>query len=267
MYPGRTRIELFARGEPREGWKTWGIESMPDTAATIEELPVLEEDEDLRRFQIFGRPAFQNEAPKIYNVWNFNKVDLRLGQLHPGQIPGQIAMNVLMNRHCLAYDLDPKRTDTKNWDVRNGLPPEAGNCDLVFLDPPYWFLKKDEYSKDSISSLSPDEFLKVMETVAISSYKMLKPGGCVALVMEPLMDESWEYMLDFPVDCINIFREVGFIQRQRISVPLSSQVKSAHTVAVFKKKKELLTLNRDLIIFRKPVIEEAEDNNDNEEGN
>lgn len=26
MYPGRTRIELFARGEAREGWKTWGLE-------------------------------------------------------------------------------------------------------------------------------------------------------------------------------------------------------------------------------------------------
>jgi N6-adenosine-specific RNA methylase IME4 len=28
MYPGRTRIELFARGElQREGWKTWGMEA------------------------------------------------------------------------------------------------------------------------------------------------------------------------------------------------------------------------------------------------
>jgi N6-adenosine-specific RNA methylase IME4/ParB-like chromosome segregation protein Spo0J len=27
MYPGRSKIELFARGEAREGWKTWGLEA------------------------------------------------------------------------------------------------------------------------------------------------------------------------------------------------------------------------------------------------
>jgi N6-adenosine-specific RNA methylase IME4 len=27
MYPGRTRLEMFARGEAREGWKTWGLEA------------------------------------------------------------------------------------------------------------------------------------------------------------------------------------------------------------------------------------------------
>ena len=32
MYPNRIRIELFARGKPREGWKTWGLET------TTEEL-------------------------------------------------------------------------------------------------------------------------------------------------------------------------------------------------------------------------------------
>jgi N6-adenosine-specific RNA methylase IME4 len=32
MYPGRSRIELFAKGEPREGWKTWGLEATAATA-------------------------------------------------------------------------------------------------------------------------------------------------------------------------------------------------------------------------------------------
>jgi N6-adenosine-specific RNA methylase IME4 len=32
MYPSRARIELFARGKPREGWTTWGLET------TTEEL-------------------------------------------------------------------------------------------------------------------------------------------------------------------------------------------------------------------------------------
>lgn len=27
MYPGRTRIEMFARGKPRDGWTAWGLEA------------------------------------------------------------------------------------------------------------------------------------------------------------------------------------------------------------------------------------------------
>ena len=27
MYPGRTRLEMFARGEAREGWRSWGLEA------------------------------------------------------------------------------------------------------------------------------------------------------------------------------------------------------------------------------------------------
>ena len=38
MYPGRTRIELFARGKPREGWKTWGLETTTEETTTTEKL-------------------------------------------------------------------------------------------------------------------------------------------------------------------------------------------------------------------------------------
>jgi N6-adenosine-specific RNA methylase IME4 len=27
MYPGRKCLEMFARGKPRNGWKTWGLEA------------------------------------------------------------------------------------------------------------------------------------------------------------------------------------------------------------------------------------------------
>jgi len=36
------------------------------------------------------------EDPPTYNVWNFNRCDPRFGQKHPGQIPGQIVVNLLL---------------------------------------------------------------------------------------------------------------------------------------------------------------------------
>jgi N6-adenosine-specific RNA methylase IME4 len=122
MYPERTRIELFARGEPRNGWDSWGLEAKIHNAlannnnnnntASLEqeekphhseeqedeeeEEEEQEEDSDLARFRSFGRPIFQNDSPRLYNYMNFVKVDPRLGRAdYPGNIAGQIVMNVL----------------------------------------------------------------------------------------------------------------------------------------------------------------------------
>jgi len=40
--------------------------------------------------------AGQSETPPIYNVWNFSICDPRFGQKHPGQIPGQAILNLLL---------------------------------------------------------------------------------------------------------------------------------------------------------------------------
>ncbi|GAI37493.1 unnamed protein product, partial [marine sediment metagenome] len=56
---------------------------------------VLEGKEDLERFKLFGKSKHGNDEPKLYNVWNFLDRDPRLGQEWGGNVPGQIAMNVL----------------------------------------------------------------------------------------------------------------------------------------------------------------------------
>jgi ParB family transcriptional regulator, chromosome partitioning protein len=240
----------------------------------------LEGKTDLDRFAMFGKAEYQNDAPRVYNVWNFMQLDPRLGQKHPGQIPGQIAMNVLyyytkpgdmvidpmagggstidackiMGRKCLAYDIKPMREDIKEWDATTkSFPEEARGCNLVFLDPPYGFLMKKEYSEQSISSLPIDKFLEAMEKIIKASYEVLAPNGHIALVMSGLTDENFEYFIDLPADCINIFKAVGFKQHQRIGVPIPPAVKSALDVHHFKKKKMLLNLNRDLVIFQSCV--------------
>jgi DNA modification methylase len=251
--------------------------------------------DDLERFARFGKLEYHNEAPMTYNVWNFVKADLRLGLDHPGQIPGQIAMNVLyyytslgslvvdpmagggstidackvMGRRCLAYDVKPTRPDIGEWDIyrEQALPPQVrSSCypDLIFLDPPYGFIMRGKYSEKSLSSLSTEEFLKAMEVIARVCYDNLKGdrkkgdekdggggGSHVALIIQGISDERQKYFIDLPFRCTSIFEKAGFRQRQRISVPVSTQSKSALDVARFQKMKEQLNINRDLIIFVK----------------
>ena len=90
----------------------------------------------------------------------------RFGSKYPGRLPGQNILNLLYyfteegdlildpfagsgttidavkfygGRKVLAYDLRPTRPDINNWDVTEGLPPEAprGEVKLIILDPPY----------------------------------------------------------------------------------------------------------------------------------
>jgi N6-adenosine-specific RNA methylase IME4 len=297
MYPGRSCIEMFARGEAREGWTVWGMETAAiiggtaamtttittDTTTVVQnnnDNPDEEEDPDLARFRKFGRPAFQNDKPKKENHWFFHRVDPRLGQKHPGQIPGQAVMNILyyyteegdlvvdpfagrgstidackvMERRYLAYDIKPMRPDIKEWDITKGFPEEANGCKLIYLDPPYWNLMAHLYVKESISSMSLEDFMKAMRKLAQDCYQVLKPGGegYVALVMMPITDEKYTgKFLDIPFMCSKEFEAVGFEEAQRISMPLPFSTKSVFDVLKINMKRGLmLDTNRDLIIFR-----------------
>jgi len=73
----------------------------------------------------------------------------------------------IMQRRCLAYDIKPPRGDIRAHDIRKGYPEESMNCDLIFLDAPYWRLQKENYSEESVSNLSYRDWLSsFMETLA-----------------------------------------------------------------------------------------------------
>ena len=248
---------------------------------------LLQDKNDLERFEIFGKSEYQNALQRIYNVWNFTACDPRLGDEHPGRIPGQIAMNVLyyfteqgdlvvdpmagggstvdaclvMGRKCRAYDIRNEwefkgakysRKDIIIRDLSDGFTDECKECDLIFLDPPYWRLEREFYAKESVSESALDEWRQFMRKVATDSYLTVKEGGYVALVIEAFLDEkvTGEF-LDLPFECLGWFKDAGFKQVQRISIPMPSQIKSELDVVRYKKKKVMLDLNRDLIIFRK----------------
>ncbi|MDD5338155.1 MAG: DNA methyltransferase [Dehalococcoidales bacterium] len=217
------------------------------------------------------------QSLQFYNVWNFPKCDSNYGLNFPGRIPGQIIENLLyyytqpfdividpmsgggttldvcksMHRRYQAYDIKPVREDIQQHDISQGFPDKARGCNLIILDPPYWRLKDKEYSNESISAKSYDEWLGFMGSLVKNCNKVLRPAGYVALIIEAFFDEKINGgFLDLTFDCVNLFNTSGFNEVQRISIPMPTQIKSHHDIEYAKQKRILLDLNRDLVIFR-----------------
>jgi ParB family chromosome partitioning protein len=251
--------------------------------APVEEELIVGERPPVEQGGLFTTGFEVEFKPRVYNVWNFSMCDDRFGmKSYPGRIPGQIVQNLLyyytgendlvvdpmagsgttidvcklMNRRHLAYDLAPARDDIIQRDIRSGFPKEAENCQLIFLDPPYWRLQKEAYdelsSGQSTSALSYEEWLRWMKGLAKECFRVVRRKGVVTLLIQPFLDERVTgKFLDFPFTCSQFFLEEGFTEIQRISVPMPSEIKSAQDVLYAKGKRIMLDLNRDLIVFTK----------------
>jgi DNA-binding XRE family transcriptional regulator len=262
----KTDIELLGKG-----YKIEDIASKMDCG----DIPLLwgislkDQTDDYVKMVKFGC------EPKIYNVWGFQDRDTRLGVKMPANIPGQIAMNVIcrhtkpnnlvvdpmagggstidaclvMGRKCRAYDVEPNkyitnptetRKDIIKNDITQGLPERAKNCDLMFLDPPYYNMVFDLY-KDI------DDFYGFVRKLAEVTDFNLKKGGCVAYIIQD-MTEKGTYCLSG--ESYKIFSE-KFNYVEHISVPLATEQFLPQQVIKAKADHHLLGSNRDLYIFRK----------------
>jgi hypothetical protein len=95
----------------------------------------------------------------------------------------------VMSRKCRMYDVNPVREDMIKHDlVRQGLPKEAENADLIFFDPPYYKKKRKEYGLQSISSQSRTKYLQVFERAADAFAR--KKVKKVVLLISNYDDES-----------------------------------------------------------------------------
>lgn len=222
----------------------------------------------------------QTEQPPIYNVWNYASCDPRFGQDYPGRIPGQAIVNLLLwltdpfdvvvdpmagggttidvcrylLRRYYCSDIDPKRPEIKKWDIRKGYPRFPQKPDFIILDPPYWRLKRDEYSGDGAAIGSYEEWLAFMKKLAKDSFKTLKPGGHLALFVESFLDErETGKFLFLDHDCLGLFQECGFEGIQEISLNMPSQIKSFRDVTYAKSKGILLDLKREVFVFRRTL--------------
>jgi len=218
------------------------------------------------------------EQPPIYNVWNYGSCDPRFGQKHPGQIPGQAVLNLLLwltepfdlvidpmtgggttidvckytLRRYRCFDIDPKRPDIERHDIRQGYPKLPRKPKFILLDPPYWRLKRDEYSTNSAAIGSYHDWLGFMRKLAGDTYRVLKPNGYIALFIESFFDErETGKFLFLNRDCLNLFEGVGFEGIQEIAVNMPSQIKSFRDVKYAKSRGILLDLKREVFVFRK----------------
>ncbi len=244
-------------------------------------------------------PKALDKLLKYENIWSFGRLDKNFGIEHPGQIPGQVLVNVIyhyLNKSaviidpmagggtthdvceffnniegdneeqttfleadpydlkCHSYDLNPRRDFIVE---RNALEDKwpHNSADLVFLDPPYYSMMKDDYVPNAFTE-SRESFFGAIDKIVSKSYDALKDGGLCALIIQPQTEkdlEEGEVCIDLPFGCYKLM-EKYFKPFNRIQVPLSSQQFSSTDVAQVKKhenRRRLLGIARDLIIMRK----------------
>jgi len=238
---------------------------------------ILKEKPDLNRFRIFGKSEYSNDQPKIYDVWNFMKKDPRFATDYPGFCFGQVLMNILyrwsnqgelivdpmagggstldacliMGRKGLGYDIKPSRIDIKQNDLREGYPEEAVNCDLVFLDPPYYKKKEEDYNCPEIYE-DRGSHLNFIQKLVEDTYLTLKDGGHAALLYSNYYDYETPEDSILTAELYGYFKEAGFKGVATIQTPLNGNAQyQAHDVDTAKDEEKLLAISRDLYVFKK----------------
>lgn len=217
--------------------------------------------------------------PKVYNIWNFAGRNPNFGLEYPGNIPGEIALNVIhyytnendliidpmagggstidackfLDRKCLAYDINCVREDIKYNDITKGFPEETKDCDLIFLDPPYFNLKSKDYIPESVSSLELNHFREFVNKLAEDCYETIKESGIVTYIIQNYYVKfaSIDEYVDFIDEGIQSFKRAGFKLVNRINCPQTSQVYQPQDVKKAQEQKGMLNLIRDLSIFKK----------------
>jgi hypothetical protein len=217
--------------------------------------------------------------PTPYDVWPFRH-DRAFGIPHPGSIPPAIVAHTLhyytapgalvvdpmagggttldvcesMGRRCLAYDLHPMRPEIARHDVRNGFPPEASGCDLLFCDPPYHTMRARQYGEGGVDAIPLPSWKDFLALLANAALGILRPGGFIALLVanqtEKDLPAGWGY-LDHAYLAYQALFAAGFLPERRISCPMDGAYLPQH-VRRARADGRMLGQVRDLIVMRKP---------------
>lgn len=215
------------------------------------------------------------DLPQIYNLWTFPS--LSEDQLkYPGQLPKGLLENLLwyhtkpfdivydpfagsgvmidvckqMLRRYQVSDIYPIIDEIKKHDITKGFLDWLVKPDFIFLDPPYWSMKKGDYSKDetNLANLPLDRFYKEIEKIASESKKVLREGEHVAIIASASQEEGKVY--DHVLVFYEIFRK-RFEYVNRYIVPYPKEQVSAAQVEQAKRGKYCLKIYRDLLVFKR----------------
>jgi len=219
--------------------------------------------------------------PKVFNVWSFPVCDPRFGvEGYPWRIPGQIVQNVLYYftkskrekivdpmagsgttwdvckhmgyENCLCYDIEAeainklrkkhgKEACVRFNDIREGLPEEAKNADLIFLDPNYYNMLSDQFK-------NVEDFLSFLEETAKVCYDSVKPGGRVVILMADNTKGEFIYLRG---KTYKIFSQLFGEPITVISVPFATEQASQKEMLNARDARKLLGRDRTLFVFKK----------------
>jgi ParB family transcriptional regulator, chromosome partitioning protein len=216
--------------------------------------------------------------PTPYDVWACRH-DHAFGIPHPGSVPPALIAHALhyfsptdglvvdpmagggttidvsasMGRRCLAYDLHPVRPDIQRLDIKDGLPIEARECDLLFLDPPYHTMMAGRYEQACAADTPFTEWIAFLTLLGQIAQDSLKSGGHVALLLANQTEKDLPVGVGY-IDHVflgyHALKSAGLRPIRRISCPMSGYYLPQH-VRRARSDGRLLGQVRDLLVMQK----------------
>jgi len=157
------------------------------------------------------------------------------------------------SRLDFSWEGDPPYARVKLYhgDARNLDGIDSESVDLVATHPPYADIIKygsrDSWQGD-LSRLGVREYLAEMGRVAEELYRVLKPGGILAIMVGDKREKKHVVPLGYMV--MRIFLEAGFIIKEHI---IKVQHNMLGTVAWRRRRNDFLLLAHEhIFVFRKP---------------
>jgi hypothetical protein len=235
---------------------------------------------DSHIFRDFDQDDSETSGRRVYDVWNFAKAENEVR--HFGNIPPQIIDNLLYlctkpfdvvfdpfggggstfdvcrrrNRRCWISDLTVKpsrKDDIRQHDITTGIGlPKGLVPDLVFLDPPYWKQAAGKYSDEAtdLGNVDLETFLSTLAGIARDVKRRwtgAQSGGHLAVICGAWKEDGEKVHLPALIyERISKYLDLA----EWITVPYSTQVHGGAFVKRAKEQRELLYLNRHLMVFR-----------------
>ena len=251
------------------------------TAANIVEEKNSEKNADMQKFRSFANYQDADWTPPLYNVW---KQQTKSNQVaHFGNSESRFLDNLLY-MHTRPFDIvvDPfggggstidvckkrlrrywvsdrlpivERLDIRKADISEGPPKLAerwGDVGLLYLDPPYWRQAENRYSQDAddLANMPLDEFYNSLCGFTLACAEKMRSGSHVAILIQPTQwkNENKE-VVDHVFDLLVRLTGKKLKLKMRVSCPYESQQCTAQQVEWAKENKQVLIINREMIIW------------------
>ncbi|KPA09997.1 DNA methylase N-4/N-6 domain protein, partial [Candidatus Magnetomorum sp. HK-1] len=225
-----------------------------------------------------------------WDFWYWNDLDYRFGDDWPGRIPAQLIAHTLFyfsrqgqlvldpmaggvvpdvclafNRRCWSFDLKDRKDKRPEIEVFHWEPNHIKwpvnskqKPDLIFMDPPYFKKKADDYSTDSISNLSKTDYLEFFRSFLRLARDHAKPTTRLAFLNTDWRNFQGRSALAENIsknimvsDYFNLISDLGWEITHFVDCPMSSQPFKAAFVRQMQQKRTLGVIRLTLMIARK----------------